>query len=84
MKSTFLHICLAITALFVLSSCARQQQPQTIEDYNLNESFEQCKKSASEMNDGIKNSNNPLWNSYFEMCMSSSGYKRADYKHLWY
>lgn len=85
MKNTFLHICLAIVALFVLSSCTQQQQkPQTIENYNLNESFEQCKTSASEMNDGAKNSNNPLWNSYFEMCMSSKGYQRADYKHLWY
>lgn len=73
-----------MVTLFVLSSCARQQKPKTIEEYNLSESFEQCKINASEMNDGSKNSSNPLWNSYFEMCMSSNGYKRADYKHLWY
>lgn len=85
MKTTTVYIFLAIVAMFVLSSCTpKQQQPKTIEEYTFNESFEQCKTNASDMNDGPHNSNNPFWNSYFEMCMSSKGYTRADYKHLWY
>lgn len=83
MKSTILYICIAISSLCVLTACTAKQ-PQTIEEYNLSQIFEQCKTSASDMNDGAKNSNNPLWNSYFQMCMSTNGYKPADYKHLWY
>lgn len=85
MKKSTLYIFLAIAAMFILSSCTpKQQQPQTIEEYNLTTSVEECKTSASDMNDGTHNSDNPFWNSYFEMCMSSKGYTRAAYKHLWY
>lgn len=83
MKTKILHICIALGSLLALCACA-PKQPQTIEEYNLNQIFEQCKTSASEMNDGVKNSSNPLWNAYFEMCMSTNGYKPADYKNLWY
>lgn len=85
MKNTIFRLCFALSAVFILSACtARPQQPQTIEDYNLNQVFEQCKSNASDMNDGVKNSSNILWNSYFEMCMGTNGYTRADYKHFWY
>lgn len=84
MKSKIFYICFVLSTIFILSACTAKQQPQTIEEYNFNQIFEQCKTNASDMNDGVKNSSNPLWNSYFEMCMSTNGYKPADYKHLWY
>lgn len=80
-------LCLsALATLCMLAGCNahRQHKTESIADYNLNTSFEECKRSASDMNDGPKNSNNPLWTSYFEMCMSSKGYTRSDYKHFWY
>lgn len=79
-------LCLsALAALLMLAGCSgKQHKAESIEDYNLTSSMEECKRSASDMNDGPKNSNNPLWASYFEMCMSTKGYKRSDYKHLWY
>lgn len=72
------------TAL-VLCACVRQS-PQKLspEQQTLQASVQQCSTNATNMNDGPSNSSNPFWNSYFEMCMSSQGYKRADYKHLWY
>ncbi|MEG2172098.1 MAG: hypothetical protein RRY29_02420 [Desulfovibrionaceae bacterium] len=85
MKSKIIYIFLAIAATLVLCSCNKQQtKPQTIEDYNLTQAMDECKTSASAMNDGAKNSSNPLWDSYFQMCMNSKGYKPADYKHMWY
>lgn len=76
----------ALAAVLMLAGCQANKQPKTesIADYNLNTAVTECKSSASDMNDGPKNSNNPLWASYFEMCMSTRGYERNAYKHLWY
>lgn len=75
---------LALTTVGALTACA-PQKPLTYEQQALQEAQQECSNAATSMNDGPYNSSNPLWNSYFEMCMRTRfNVTNAQLKTLWY
>lgn len=83
-KCIFLCSLLIILAISACSTKPSTTQTLSLEEYALNDALKTCKDAASEMTDGANGSGNPMWDSYFKMCMSSKGYKKEQYKHLRY
>lgn len=80
----FRTVFLLILTVTALTACA-PQKPLTYEQQALQEAQQECSSAATSMNDGPHNSNNPLWKSYFEMCMRTKfDVTNAQLKTLWY
>ena len=82
----FSAIALSMALTLGMSACtSRTQHPPTFEQQELQRAKEQCQQEASDMVDGgAQNSENPLWSSYFEMCMHRLGVTDAQLKQMWY
>lgn len=81
----FTHFCLVLLCCATLAACAaRPSAPLTFEEQQARAAKVQCAASASGMTDGVQNSSNMYWRSYFEMCMNSLGVSEAEMKKLWY
>ena len=74
-------LCL-LTFLTLLGACTPQIMPPVspAEQSDINA----CKASASSINDPPYSSDNPLWGSYFEMCMQQRGYTAEQLRQIWY
>lgn len=72
--------------LFTLAGCApRYHAPPTFEEQQAQAAKAQCSEEATAMNsEGVHNSSNPFWASYFEMCMHRLGVTDAELKKMWY
>ncbi len=77
---------LLVLGLFALAGCAaRQSRPLTFEEQQAQAAKAQCSEEATAMNsEGLHNSSNPFWASYFEMCMHRLGVTDAELKKMWY
>lgn len=81
----FLAATLCISALAACAPQYRHQEPQTFEEQEAQRAKVQCEREATAMNgSGIFTSNNPLWDSYFVMCMHRLGVTDAQLKNMWY
>jgi len=77
-----------LLALTLACGCActpKRPSPPTFAQEELNRAKSQCQQEASDMVDsGPQDSSNPLWGSYFEMCMHRLGVTDAELKKMWY
>lgn len=68
--------------LLLLAACTPQRMAHL--DAVQQEDVAECKANASSINDPPYNSNNQLWTSYFEMCMTNRGYTAEQLRSIWY
>lgn len=84
MKITF-RIAILAVCLPILCSCSlKPPRPLTFEEQQAYMAKQQCAQSATDMNPEWASSSNPIWNSYFVMCMHQFGIPDAVIKRMWY
>lgn len=85
MKLSFLVQLVAACMLFTgCSSLFKPPRPMTFEEQQAYMAKQQCIQSATDMNPEWPSSSNPLWNSYFVMCMHNFGISDATLQRMWY
>lgn len=73
--------------LLCLAACAcslKPARPLTFEEQQMYMAKQQCSQAASDMNPDWPSSNNPLWDSYFVMCMHQFGISNEALSRMWY
>ena len=81
------NIKLIVLSLLILTSvgCSLQPpRPLTFEEQQLYMAKQQCSQAATDMNPEWPTSSNPLWDSYFVMCMHQFGISNEALSRLWY
>ena len=79
-----LQILLFVMCFAVMAGCA-PQKPLTPEQLAMQEAQAPCTTSANDIAGPPYNSNNPAWDAYFTMCMTTPfGYTQDDLKQLRY
>lgn len=76
-----------LAACIMLSACSglfKPPRPLTFEEQQEYMAKQQCAQEATDMNPEWPNSNNPLWSSYFVMCMHRLGVSDAALARMWY
>lgn len=83
MRADLLGVILLCLLSTICISCA-PPRPLTFEEQQVYMAKQQCAQSASDMNPEWPSSNNPLWDSYFVMCMHQFGISNETLQHMWY
>ena len=73
---------LMASLVWLLAACTPQKILHLDERQQID--VDECKASASSINDPPYNSNNQLWASYFEMCMTQRGFTAEELRGIWY
>ncbi|MBD5607254.1 MAG: hypothetical protein HDQ93_00170 [Desulfovibrio sp.] len=67
-----------------LTLCACAKQKLSFEQEQLRQASQQCQQEATDMNPENPTSMNPVWNSYYTMCMNRFGYTDKEINSIWY
>lgn len=73
--------CLLIICL--LCACGKPR-PLTFQEQEAWMARQQCSQEATDMNQEFPGPGNPLWSSYFVMCMKSLGISSAAINRMWW
>lgn len=67
---------------FLAAACVKQKL--TFEEQQIRDASQQCQQEATDMNPENPTAMNPVWNSYYTMCMNRFGYTQKQIDSLWY